>query len=114
MRLRDEAGSSSVYVVASTLLVAVVASGVVLVAGGLVLHRQAIRAADLAALGGAQRALTSTSDACAVARTVAEANGAHVTSCTIASRDVRVTVEVPHQVPLLPAIRATAAAGERG
>jgi len=56
-------------------------------------HRQAQAAADLAALAGAQAA-SRAEDACAVAAAVAADNGGRLGTCTVADREVRVSVEV--------------------
>jgi secretion/DNA translocation related TadE-like protein len=57
-------------------------------------HRRAQGAADLAALAGAS-ALADGGDPCAAAERVAAENGASLTGCAPAARDVRVTVVVP-------------------
>lgn len=78
-------GLVAVLVVASVLLT--------LVASVFVGRRQAEKAADLAALAGAQ-AHQAGDDGCAAARERAEQNGAKVTSCALEGADVLVEVEV--------------------
>jgi secretion/DNA translocation related TadE-like protein len=113
MKARADAGSASVYVLVAMVFVGLLAAAVALVSSGLALHRQAVRAADLAALAGAQRALVRPAEACDAARTVAEANGGVLTTCDVEPPDVRVVVEVQTEVPWLPPIQAGAAAGPR-
>jgi secretion/DNA translocation related TadE-like protein len=113
MTARADAGSASVYVLAGMLVVGVLAATVAMVASGLALHRQAVRAADLAALAGAQRSMLQPGEACDVARVVAEANGGVLTTCVVEPPDVRVVVEVRPEGTWLPPIRAGAAAGPR-
>lgn len=108
----SERGSASLLVIAAGGLLGVVALAVGVVATGMAAHRQAVRAADLAALAGAQRSLTSQTAACSVASEVAEANGAELEGCVLDGPAVRVHVRVP-TVDVLPAIRATARAGVR-
>jgi secretion/DNA translocation related TadE-like protein len=59
-----------------------------------VAHRTAQSAADLAALAGAQAELDG-GGGCAVAATVAEANGAALTGCEAGADEVWVEVRVP-------------------
>ena len=108
----NDRGSASVLVVAVGALLGVVALAVGVVATGMAAHRQAVRAADLAALAGAQRSLTSQVAACSVASEVAEANGAELESCLVNRATVHVQVRVP-TVELLPVIGASARAGVR-
>jgi secretion/DNA translocation related TadE-like protein len=105
-----EQGAASVVVLAAGVLLSAMALAVGLLATGLTAHRQAVRAADLAALAGAQRSLADASVACRWARSVAEANGALLEKCWLNEGSVRVQVTVP-TAPLLPVIRATARAG---
>ncbi len=81
MKARADAGSASVYVLVAMVFVGLLAATFALVSSGLALHRQAVRAADLAALAGAQSALLRPAEACYAARTVAEANGGVLTTC---------------------------------
>ncbi|MBO3745814.1 hypothetical protein J5X84_07005 [Streptosporangiaceae bacterium NEAU-GS5] len=62
-----------------------------------VARHRAQSAADLAALAGAQRALTAPQEACDQARLVARANGATLESCSSTGvvTDVAVSVAVP-------------------
>ena len=108
----NERGSASVLVVAVGALLGVIALAVGMVATGMAAHRQAVRAADLAALAGAQRSLTSQSEACGVASEVAEANGAELARCVLSGATVHVHVRVA-TVELLPVIGASARAGVR-
>jgi len=108
----NERGSASVLVVAVGALLGVIALAVGVVATGMAAHRQAIRAADLAALAGAQRSLTSQAAACSMAADVARANGAELENCVLSGATVNVHVRVP-TVELLPVIGASARAGVR-
>jgi secretion/DNA translocation related TadE-like protein len=110
--MSKDAGSASVLVIAAGALLSVVAVAVGVVATGLAAHRQAVRAADLAALAGAQHSLTDQAVACQVARDVALANGARLDSCLLQSDALRVGVTVS-TLALLPRIEATARAGVR-
>ena len=74
-------------------LLLVVALAVGAAEGLVVAHRRAQAAADLAALAGAS-ALARGEDRCAIAATVAAANGARLTACLPAGREVLVTVSV--------------------
>lgn len=113
MSTRGDAGAASVYVLAAVLLVGILAASVSLVAAGLALHRQAVRAADLGALAGAQVVLIDPTEACAVAHDVAMANGGLVIDCVAEPPTLRVVVVMPTEVPWLPPIRASATAGPR-
>jgi secretion/DNA translocation related TadE-like protein len=106
----NERGSASVLVIAVGALLGVIALAVGVVATGMAAHRQAVRAADLAALAGAQTSLTSQSAACRVASDVAEANGAELEQCVLSGASLQVRVRVA-TVELLPAIGASARAG---
>jgi secretion/DNA translocation related TadE-like protein len=110
--VRGEAGSASVMVIAAGALLSVLALAAGLVATGLTAHRQAVRAADLAALAGAQRSLVDQAAACETARVVAASNGAELSDCTLEPSALRVEVSVP-TVGLLPVVIASARAGVR-
>jgi secretion/DNA translocation related TadE-like protein len=86
---------------------------VVLVASLLASHRQAVRAADLAALAGAQHSLSDDTVACAWARRVASDNGASLTRCDLDGSSLLVEVTVPTGIALAPDASATARAGVR-
>jgi secretion/DNA translocation related TadE-like protein len=92
-RRRGERGAATLLVVAIAGLLLWVGAALGVVAAMVGAHRSAQAAADLAALSGATR-LADGGDPCAEAATVATANGATLTSCTVADRDVRVAVEV--------------------
>ncbi|MGZ4447919.1 MAG: Rv3654c family TadE-like protein [Nocardioides sp.] len=97
MRRRNGRGDTG-----SVTLVAVACAGVLLVLGAalgvaaamVAAHRAAQAAADLSALAAAQ-ALGRGVDPCGVAGAVATANGARLSVCDVAGRDVRVRVTVP-------------------
>jgi secretion/DNA translocation related TadE-like protein len=110
--MRDDGGSASVLVVGAGALLSALAVATGLVATGLTAHRQAVRAADLAALAGAQRSLVDEAVACDAARVVAVANGAELSACALEPSALRVEVCVP-TVGVLPVIMATARAGVR-
>ena len=110
--MKREAGSASVMVIGVGALLSVLAVAAGLVATGLTAHRQAVRAADLAALAGAQKSLVDAAVACDTARAVAASNGAELTECSLESSALRVEVSVP-TVGVLPVIVATSRAGVR-
>lgn len=111
--MNREGGSASVLVLAAAAFVLVLSLPVVLVASLLASHRQAVRAADLAALAGAQRSLDDVSVACAWARRMASENGASLTRCALADSAVLVEVAVVTGIALAPTTSATARAGVR-
>ena len=90
---RGDRGAATAY--AAVVIGVVLLLGCVLsvVAAVVVDLRRAQAAADLAALAGAVAAGTG-QDACAAAGDVAEANGAALTSCTPAGREVALEVRV--------------------
>ncbi|HEX4472624.1 MAG TPA: Rv3654c family TadE-like protein [Nocardioides sp.] len=94
MSRRGERGSAVVLVVAMAGVLVLVGAALAVVAAMVVDHRTAQAAADLAALAGA-RGAGSGGDACATAARVAAADGARLTGCVVAGRDVEVEVEVP-------------------
>ncbi|MFL6287467.1 MAG: Rv3654c family TadE-like protein [Actinomycetes bacterium] len=110
--MRRDDGSASVMVVGAGALLSALAVAAGLVATGLTAHRQAVRAADLAALAGAQRSLVDVTVACEAARVVAVSNGAELTECSLEPSALRVEVSVP-TVGVLPMIVATSRAGVR-
>ena len=109
--MTGERGSASVLALGATAFVLALSLPVVLVASLLASHRQAVRAADLAALAGAQHSLSDVAVACAWARRVASANGARLTRCDLAGSSVLVEVAVPTRFSLIPDPSATARAG---
>lgn len=90
---RGERGAASVLVIALAGMLLLVGSALSVVAAIFVSHRTAQSAADLAALAGAQTQADG-GDACAAARSVASANGAELTSCSVDGREVRLRVLV--------------------
>jgi len=111
--MSDESGSASIYVLAAMALLIAVALPVAVVSAGFAAHRTAVRAADLAALGGANTSLHDASAACAAAARVAHVNGAELWECSLSSGSLRVTVTVSTALPLLPRVNAIARAGLR-
>ena len=108
--MKRDGGSASVLVLGAGALLAALALVCGLIATGLTAHRHAVRAADLAALAGAQRSLSDATLACRVARSVANANGADPHSCALQSGSLLVEVSV-RPVALVPSITASARAG---
>lgn len=96
MRSRDAAGSVSLLVVAVVGVLLLMGAALGVVTAMVHSHRVAQSAADLAALAGA-RSLAQGKDACATASVIAAANGAGLTWCAVAGRDV--TVEVVARGP---------------
>lgn len=101
---RAERGSGTVLALGLGLVLVAVCWGVVLLGQALVASARAAAAADLSALAAAdaERGLRSGA-ACAIAREVAELNGAALVGCDVEAeaRAVRVRVEVP--TPWAPA-----------
>ncbi|HEX4688635.1 MAG TPA: Rv3654c family TadE-like protein [Nocardioides sp.] len=89
-----QTGSITLLVVAMAGVLLFLGAALTVVTALVAAHRAAQSAADLAALAAA-RGLASGGDGCAVARTVAAANGARITACVAAGRVVDVEVEVP-------------------
>ena len=95
--LCDERGSATVWVIALSGVLAVLAAAVVLMGAATVARHRAGTAADLAALAAAGRAVLGEPDACGSAARVARANGAALVSCSVddaAVAEVRVDVPV--------------------
>lgn len=106
-----ERGSATVWVVGLAAVLAVVGAAVVLVGVATVARHRATAAADLAALGAAQRAVTGDPDPCGTARRLAAANTAALTSCDAGGDGVvEVTVAVPVRLGRLGLHEATARA----
>jgi secretion/DNA translocation related TadE-like protein len=91
-----ERGSATVWVLALSAVLAVLATAVVLVGAAAVARHRATAAADLAALAAAGRAVLGEPDGCELAAQVARANAARLVACSIdASAVVEVRVSVP-------------------
>ena len=88
-----ERGAATVVVTACLGVIVLVGCALAVVAAMVAAHRAAQAAADLAALSGATAAQQG-GDPCVVATSVAADNGARLTRCSIADRDVTVEVEV--------------------
>lgn len=88
-----ERGSATPFAVACLGLLVLVAAALGVVTAMVHAQRRAQSAADLGALAAAQ-ALARGADGCAVGGRVAGANGAALTSCQVAGREVRLSVEV--------------------
>ena len=84
---------------------------VALTASLLAAHRQAVRAADLAALAGAQHSLQDSEVACGWAERVASANGAQLSSCWLHAGALTVEVEMATGIAIASQVNATAHAG---
>lgn len=111
--MSDDSGTASVYVLGTAALVTVLSLPVAVVASGFVAYRDAVRAADLAALGGAQASLHNTDLACAVAARVALANGGRLRLCGIVDGALEVEVAVQTSLALQPEVSASSRAGRR-
>ncbi len=111
--MSDESGSATIYVLGAMTFLMVVALPVVVLGAGFAVHGDAVRAAQLAALGGANASLSDAGEACATAARVASANGADLHRCSLLSGSLRVEVTVSTSLPLLPRIGAVARAGLR-
>ncbi len=109
--MTGESGSASIYAMAAVALLTAIALPVVVVGLGLLAHHNAVRAADLAVLGGAQQSLSDVTVACTTAAEVAEANGAQLRRCSLSSGALTVQVVVTTSLPLLSSVSATSRAG---
>lgn len=110
-RVAGERGSATVWVVALAGVLAAIGVAAVLVGAAVVGRHRATTAADLAALAAAEHAVRGDPGACAAAGEVAGANGARLTTCTVASGAVvDVAVEVPVRLGPLGVSRAGARA----
>lgn len=92
-RRRGERGSATLPAVACLGLLLLLGAALGAVAAVVVDHRTAQSAADLAALAAAQT-VAGGGDACGTAGTVAVANGAEITRCSVDGLDARVEVRV--------------------
>ncbi|MCZ2858315.1 Rv3654c family TadE-like protein [Blastococcus sp. VKM Ac-2987] len=94
--MSGERGSATVWVLALSAVLALLASAAVLVGVAAVARHRAGGAADLAALAAAGRAVLGDPAACTAAADVAAANGAELTGCRVeAGGIVEVAVVVP-------------------
>jgi secretion/DNA translocation related TadE-like protein len=116
-RCGSEQGSGSMLMIGVMTVVLFLSLGAICIAGYLVAAHRARTAADLAALSGAS-AVVNGDQACGAAERIAEANGAHLETCSRVGDpidfvvSVRVEVTVGVRVPLLPRqIGAAAHAG---
>lgn len=118
-RVRGERGSGTLLGVAVVLVLAMVAGGVLVVAGYVAAVHHARSAADLSALSGAVRQARG-DGACRAAAAAATANGVRLVGCQVRGDSldfvVSVTVEQGVRVPaLLPQwVAASAHAGRLG
>lgn len=112
--MKDDGGSASVLVLGAAALTLAVSLPVVMTASLWAAHRQAVRAADLAVLAGAQHSLQDAGTACAWAQRVASANGARVSSCILSTGALTVEVEVATGIELASQVTASARAGLGG
>jgi secretion/DNA translocation related TadE-like protein len=104
-------GAASIYVLTAAVLLAAVSVPVAVVATAQAAHRQAVKAADLAALAGAQRSLYDVGAACSTAARVVTANGGQLNSCDLRDESLVVEVRVPLEWSFLPEVSASARAG---
>lgn len=107
-----EEGSATVLalaLIATCLIFAVSLAGLTAVQAA---RGRAQTAADLAALAAADAWVTSAGDPCAIAGTVAAANGAALAGCSLAASDVIVRASVPVRGPFA-SLGLTASASAR-
>ncbi|MGY1914795.1 Rv3654c family TadE-like protein [Blastococcus sp. SYSU DS0973] len=95
--MRNERGSATVWVLALSAVLALLATAAVLVGVAAVARHRAAGAADLAALAAAGRAVLGNPAACPAAAEVAATNGAELTGCRVGEHGV---VEVAVAVPV--------------
>lgn len=101
---RDEAGATTIVVLALAFALVLVAWGAGSVVGTVVAHREAQNAADLAALAAAQ-------DGCSIAAEVATANQVRLVSCEVEGTEVLVEVAVAVPSAMGREVHARARAG---
>ncbi len=104
-RVDTQRGVGTLLVAAVMLLILVIAAVGTLLGALAVAQKQAIAAADLAALSGAA-AFTENSGVCAAAGRIARANGVELVYCSVRgdSIDFVVTVHVQRTVAILPGL----------
>jgi secretion/DNA translocation related TadE-like protein len=109
---RTERGSATLFAVACLSLLLLLGAALGVVAAIVQAHRVAQSAADLAALAAAD-AVASARDPCGAGDEVARANGATMTGCSVAGREVVVHVRVtgPRWLGQTGDLDATARAG---
>ena len=90
----SERGSATLVAVAMMAVLLTIAVGGTLVGSAVIGRHRAQSAADLAALAAATRIGSGPQSACAWATSVATANHARLTGCSLEELDVVVTVEV--------------------
>ncbi|WP_156725608.1 Rv3654c family TadE-like protein [Streptomyces apocyni] len=92
MRVSDDRGSATVWVVVVAGALSVVFGAVLLLGQAVLARHRAGGAADLAVLAAADHALRGEGRACAVAARVARAQGVDVLRCTVQGEIADVTV----------------------
>lgn len=112
-RLTDDTGSASVSALAVALSVLLFALFGVTLATALHAHHRAQSAADFAALAAASHALEGEVAACAQASSIAAANGATISACTLNGMDATVTVTVAPTFAPTAALGGSASASAR-
>lgn len=108
---RDDLGSGTLL---GVMLIAVV--GLMLAAGAsagnlLICQAKARASADLSAVSSASALRAGAEDPCALAASVATANGSGLVSCEVVGEDVSVRVSVATLVPFAPEVSRAARAG---
>lgn len=91
--VRGEHGAATLFTVSCLGFLLLVGAALAVVAAMVAAHRQAQAAADLAALAAAT-ALADGGDPCAAGASVADANGAALTSCAVDGSDALIEVVV--------------------
>jgi secretion/DNA translocation related TadE-like protein len=111
-RRPDQVGAATVLVTAMAGVLMLLGAALAVVTAMVVAHRVAQSAADLAALAGA-RGVAAGGDGCEVARQIATANGARLTSCAVSGRvvDVEVVAPGPHWLGQTADLSARSRAG---
>jgi len=105
-----ERGSATLVAVAMMAVLMSITLGGTVVGSAVIARHRAQAAADLAALAAAGRIASGPQSACGFAGSVAAANGAKVSGCTVEELDVVVTVEVAVSLGSLGIAPAAAAA----
>ena len=107
----NDRGSATVWVLMLASVLTLMGVGAVLISAGIVAHRRASAAADLAALAGATRSVFDETAACIAAASVASANGARLTKCELNATSLVVQVTVDSVGQWLPPMKVAARAG---
>ena len=109
---RSDTGSATVWVLATGVVLVLIAVTLAMAGAATVSRHRAQAAADLAALAGALRAWDGEPVACQRAADISARNGARLVECRLDGLDLVVAVEVvPTQLVVIGVARGVARAG---